>query len=349
MSNFWKDKKVLITGHSGFKGSWLTLWLNSLGAEVYGISLEPDKKEKNLFHEGDVGKSCKSIFSDITNFDSLKQEIKKINPDIVFHLAAQALVRESYRDPLATFRTNIIGTANLLQSLVGITSTKVSIMITTDKVYKNNEWFWPYREDDTLGGIDPYSSSKAASEILISSYRNSILKNQDINIASARAGNVIGGGDWSKDRLIPDAMRAWETGEDVIIRNPNATRPWQHVLDPLNGYITLAEKLWDDKNLSGAYNFGPDSTGTKTVIDILELAQSFYNKGSISIEPSKENFHEAGMLALDPSKGEKLLGVKCNLEIKEALRRTIDWYKCHQSGDAAYDLCMHDINSYISA
>tara|TARA_Y100000385_G_C13089058_1_gene637826 strand:- start:908 stop:1978 length:1071 start_codon:yes stop_codon:yes gene_type:complete len=347
-NNFWKDKKVLLTGHSGFKGSWLTIWLNNLGAEVYGISLEPEKTEKNLFDDAKIKSLCNNIFCDITEPKSIAAEIQNIKPDIVFHLAAQALVRDGYRDPYKTFNTNIMGTVNILQSLKNLSSVKVAVMVTTDKVYRNNEWIWPYREDDYLGGVDPYSSSKAASEMVIASYRDSVLKDQDISIASARAGNVIGGGDWSKERLIPDIIRAWNNGKKVKIRNPQATRPWQHVLDPLNGYLILAEKLWNDKNISGAYNFGPGSDGTNNVESIIKMASFFYGDGSISIDTDKDGYYEAGLLALDPSKSENILQVKCNFTTEEAVQMTISWYKNNNLGHDAYDLCMKDINNYMN-
>ncbi|MDC0528835.1 CDP-glucose 4,6-dehydratase [Gammaproteobacteria bacterium] len=347
-NNFWKDKKVLLTGHSGFKGSWLTIWLNNLGAEVYGISLEPEKTEKNLFDDAKIKNLCNNIFCDITDPASIAAEIQNIKPDIVFHLAAQALVRDGYRDPYKTFNTNIMGTVNILQSLINLSSVKVAVMVTTDKVYRNNEWIWPYREDDYLGGVDPYSSSKAASEIVIASYRDSVLKDQDISIASARAGNVIGGGDWSKERLIPDIIRAWNNGKKVKIRNPQATRPWQHVLDPLNGYLILAEKLWNNKNISGAYNFGPGSDGTNNVGSIIKMASFFYGDGSILIDTDKDGYHEAGLLALDPSKSENILQVKCNFTTEEAVQMTISWYKNNNLGHDAYDLCMKDINNYMN-
>ncbi len=332
-NKFWEGKKVLLTGHSGFKGSWLTLFLNSLGAEVYGISLEPKEKNKNLFFDANIKNYCNSIFCDITNFYLLNKYIEKINPDIVFHLAAQALVRDGYRDPLKTFNTNILGTANILQSLSNKDSVRVAVMITTDKVYKNNESIRPYKEDDILGGTDPYSASKAASEIIISSYKDILLQNKNINIGSARAGNVIGGGDWSKERLIPDIIRAWNEGKKVVIRNPHATRPWQHVLDPLNGYINLAEKLWNGKAISGAYNFGPNSDGNDSVENVLKMASSFYAGGSYIIENDKDNFYEAGILALDSSKSEKILNIKCNFSIKDALEKTFTWYKKYNAGE----------------
>lgn len=347
-NSFWKDKKVLITGHNGFKGSWLTMWLSQIGAEIYGISLKPNHDEKNLFIEADVGNLCQDITCDIQNLKDLKKEISNIKPDIIFHLAAQSLVRESYRDPILTFNTNIMGTANILDSMLSIDSVKVAVMVTTDKVYKNNEWLWPYRENDHLGGFDPYSSSKAASEIIISSYLDSFLRKQGVAIASARAGNVIGGGDWSKERLIPDAIKAWSNDDKVEIRNPSSTRPWQHVLDPLNGYLVLAEKLWFDKDCSGPYNFGPGLEGTTSVKDVIEIAHSIFKRGSIEIIEDNSNFHEAGMLALDPSKSKNILGVNCSLNTKQAIHKTIDWYINYNKGSDPFKLCIEDINSYLN-
>jgi len=344
--NFWKGKKVLLTGHTGFKGSWFTIFLKSLGANVIGISLEPEEKKNNLFFEANIKNYCNSIFCDIRDFNLLNNHIKKINPEIVFHFAAQALVRDSYRDPLKTFNTNTLGTANILQSLSNIDSVRVAVFITTDKVYKNNDKTKSFKENDLLGGIDPYSASKSASEIIISCYKDSLLKNKNINIASARAGNVIGGGDWSKDRLIPDIIRSWSQNNKVIIRNPKATRPWQHVLDPLNGYLNLAEKLWKNEASSGAYNFGPSVDGNLTVENILYIASSFYEKGSFLVEKDKDNFYEAKTLVLDSSKSKKILKVKCKLSIEDAIKKTFNWYKKYNLGENAYNLCMKDLEFY---
>ena len=259
---FFRGKKVLLTGHTGFKGSWLVLWLHRLGARVAGVSLPPNTLP-NLFSLVGIEDLCESHLCDIRDCAALNAVIRQIEPEIVFHLAAQPLVRASYLDPVETIATNVMGTAHVLDALRGLESTRVAVMVTTDKVYREKQPPRPYRENDALGGHDPYSASKAASEIVIGSYRSAFLAEQGVAIASARAGNVIGGGDWSADRLIPDAVRAWQKGQTLEVRRPDAIRPWQHVLEPLAGYLTLAEKIWRQPALAGAYNFGPESLGVK--------------------------------------------------------------------------------------
>ena len=253
---FWRGKSVLITGHTGFKGAWLTLWLAQLGARVTGVALPP-ATSPNLFTEAKVEALCDSHVCDVRDAAAFLDRIKASRPEIVFHLAAQPLVRASYREPLATFETNAMGTAYLLDAVRQIDSVRVVVIVTTDKVYRNVETLQPYREDDPLGGRDPYSASKAASEIIAASYRASFLAVRNVAVATARSGNVIGGGDWSDDRLIPDAIRAWDAGRALVIRHPEAVRPWQHVLEPLAGYMILASKLWERPSLADAYNFGP--------------------------------------------------------------------------------------------
>ncbi|BCX12095.1 MAG: CDP-glucose 4,6-dehydratase [Thermosynechococcus sp.] len=272
-SFFWQGKRVLITGHTGFKGGWLALWLRELGATLCGISLPP-ATQPCLFELARVGEGMESHFIDIRDVESLARTVRKFAPQIVVHLAAQPLVRASYRDPLLTFATNIMGTAQVLDSLRGLDSVRVAVFVTTDKVYENREWPYPYRETDSLGGHDPYSASKAASELVVASYREAFLREQGIAVATARAGNVIGGGDWSEDRLIPDAIRAWQSGKQLFVRRPEAIRPWQHVLEPLYGYLVLAERLWDQPHLAGAYNFGPDPAEAATVRAVIEYARA---------------------------------------------------------------------------
>ncbi|MFY8051770.1 MAG: CDP-glucose 4,6-dehydratase, partial [Armatimonadaceae bacterium] len=261
---FWNGKRVVITGHTGFKGSWLTLWLSQLGAKVTGIALEPCTTP-SIFNEANIAECCDHHVCDIRDAAKTASLIKAANPEIIFHLAAQPLVRLSYREPLETFASNVMGTANVLNALRECPDCRTAVMITTDKVYHNREWAWPYREDDTLGGHDPYSASKAACEIVINSFRQSFLNDAGVAVASVRAGNVIGGGDWSEDRLIPDAVRAWTSGQTLSIRRPDSVRPWQHVLEPLRGYIELAEKLHETPSLAGAYNFGPRTHMAATV------------------------------------------------------------------------------------
>ncbi len=342
---FWRGKRVLLTGHSGFKGSWLALWLHRLGAEVTGISLSPTTTP-NLFTLGEIDKLCQNHFCDIRDAAGLASLIKAARPEIVFHLAAQPLVRASYREPLATFATNFMGTAHLLDALRGLDCIRVAVMVTTDKVYRNNEWHYPYREDDTLGGHDPYSASKTASEVVIASYRDAFLAEIGVAVASARAGNVIGGGDWSEDRLIPDAVRAWQTGHPLVIRSPGAIRPWQHVLEPLAGYLTLAHQLWDHPALAGAYNFGPDTNQAATVGEVVKLACSAYGSGVTSCENNIKFPHEAGWLALEIVKARVSLGVNPKWALTESVNRTMAWYRAEHEGADARTLCELDIAAY---
>jgi CDP-glucose 4,6-dehydratase len=344
-SGFWAAKRVLVTGHTGFKGSWLALWLHRLGAEVTGISLPP-LTEPNLFSVAKVGELCQSRFCDVRDAVAVEDVIKAAGPEIVFHLAAQPLVRASYREPRETFATNVMGTAHVLDALRGVDSVRVAVMVTTDKVYRNNEWLWPYREDDALGGRDPYSASKAASEIAIASYRDAFLSAQGVAVASARAGNVIGGGDWSDDRLIPDAVRAWQAGRPLAVRRPQAIRPWQHVLEPLAGYVTLAHKLWERPDLAGAYNFGPETNETFTVRALVEMARAAYGDGEVLYEEEADGPHEAGRLALEAAKARIALGVRPLWPLAQAVQRTMAWYRAEHEGADARTLCHAEIAAY---
>lgn len=348
--NFWRGKRVLITGHTGFKGSWLAIWLHRLGAKLIGISLQPGGNP-NLFDLAKVHQLCSSHICDIRDYQKLSRLIKKAKPEIVFHMAAQPLVRQSYRLPLETFNTNLMGTAHVLDALRGIEGVLSVVMITTDKVYRNNEWNWAYREDDILGGHDPYSASKAASELIISSYRDSFLNEQGIPVASARAGNVIGGGDWSTDRLIPDAVRAWQSGEPLRIRSPNAIRPWQHVLEPLAGYLALAAAMAEGKKLNkkeicSSFNFGPDTNSAATVRETITLAQTKYGSGVVHFEDNNGGPYEAGILTLDVAKARALLGIGPRWSLAETVRRTMEWYRDHYHGADAYALCEAEIDDY---
>jgi CDP-glucose 4,6-dehydratase len=306
----------------------------------------PPATTPNLFELANIQAVTDSLVCDIRNSAILYELIKKVEPEIVFHLAAQALVRASYCDPLTTFSTNIQGTANVLDSLRSIDSVKVVVAITTDKVYKNLEHPYPYRETDALGGHDPYSASKAAAEIIISSYRDSYLSKKNIAVASARAGNVIGGGDWSTDRLIPDAVRAWQSGQPLVIRNSQAIRPWQHVLEPLAGYLTLAEKLWQRPDFAGAYNFGPQSQEAATVEFVIKLARTSYGSGVTSFETDSSHLHEAGWLALETAKVQSVLGLSPKWALAESIRRTMAWYKQQQQGLNPRTLCEAEISDY---
>ena len=343
--DFWRGKRVLLTGHTGFKGAWLALWLHKLGADVIGISLAPTT-QPSLFDLARVGDVSDSHLCDIRDATALATVVRNARPDIVLHLAAQALVRASYRQPLDTFATNVMGTAHLLDALRGLDTVRSVVLVTTDKVYQNREWFYPYREDDALGGHDPYSASKAAAEIVIASYRASFLAAQNIAVASARAGNVIGGGDWSEDRLIPDAIRAWNANQPLQIRRPQSTRPWQHVLEPLCGYLKLAEQLWQQPALAGAYNFGPQTHEAATVREVVELAQSAYGKGQVLWGDGSEGPHEAGWLALEIAKARTTLGVKPHWSLLETVQRTMHWYRQQHQGVDAQTICAADIAAY---
>lgn len=345
-ASFWSGKRVLLTGHTGFKGSWLALWLQELGAQVTGLALAP-QTTPNLFTAAQVALGLAHHEVDLRDAHAVAETVRQAQPEVVFHLAAQALVRDSYRDPLATYATNVMGTAHLLDALRGVASVRVAVMVTTDKVYRNLEQPYPYRESDALGGHDPYSASKAASEIVIASYRDAWLAAQGVAIASARAGNVIGGGDWSADRLIPDAVRAWQSGQPVIIRNPNATRPWQHVLEPLAGYLVLAQRLWDQSELAGAYNFGPPTHEAVSVKDVLELASSSYQSSSICYENSTNSWHEAGWLTLETARTRHVLGVQPRWALGQAVTRTMHWYQSQHAGAQARALCLSNIDAYL--
>lgn len=343
-ARFWAGKRVLLTGHTGFKGSWLSLWLEKLGAEVTGISLAPST-DPSLFSLAQP-KLAASHFHDIRDADTMRQLIEAAEPEIVLHLAAQALVRPSYQDPLGTFATNVQGTANILDAVRPVASTRVVVAITTDKVYRNLEHVFPYRETDHLGGHDPYSASKAAAELVIASYRDSYLREAGKAVASARAGNVIGGGDWSADRLLPDAVRAWQSGSVLEVRRPEAKRPWQHVLEPLSAYLVLAEKLWDDPSLAESFNFGPASHEAACVRDVIEIARTAYGRGEVEYGDGTSGPHEANWLALETAKARQLLDVAPRWPLEEAVSRTMLWYRALAEGADARTLCETDINEF---
>lgn len=346
--DFWRRKRVLVTGHSGFKGAWLTVWLHRLGAQVIGISLPPNT-EPNLASLAKIDQLCESHFCDIRDREALTALIRSVQPEIVFHLAAQPLVRASYREPIETFATNVMGTAHVLEALRGLDSAKAAVMITTDKVYRNCECPWPYREVDALGGYDPYSASKAASEMVIASYRDAFLRQQGVAVASVRAGNVIGGGDWSEDRLIPDAIRAWQANQTLEIRRPSAIRPWQHVLEPLTGYLMLAEQICSDPDKADAYNFGPNTHEAATVRQVIELARAANGGGNVNYGSGSEGPHEAGWLALETAKVRTTLGYQPHWSLQESVHRSIQWYRSQQQGKSALALCERDIEAFEAA
>ncbi|OHB49676.1 MAG: CDP-glucose 4,6-dehydratase [Planctomycetes bacterium GWF2_41_51] len=326
---FWKNKTVLIAGHTGFKGSWLSIWLKLLGANLHGYALEPDT-HPNMFEVSGVGKIIKSNIGDIRNYNKLASVVKKCQPQIIFHLAAQPLVRRSYKDPLGTYQTNIIGTANLLEAARYTKSVQAVIVVTSDKCYDNRETHYAYRESDPLGGYDPYSSSKACAEIITASYRKSFFTDCHTAIASARAGNVFGGGDWATDRLVPDCMRVLTQNKTILVRYPNAVRPWQHVLDPLSGYIILAEKLYKSgKKFARAWNFGPGGKNTKNVAFIVDKIIKLWGKNAKWRTTDIKQPHEAMLLKLNCSMAQKHLLWRPCWDIEKALEETVYWYKTY--------------------
>jgi CDP-glucose 4,6-dehydratase len=342
--------KFLVTGHTGFKGSWLSLWLNKLGADITGLSLSPIG-DKNLYSLLNLNKKVNSNYIDIRDFNEVKSLVKKIKPEIIFHLAAQPLVRASYKNPIETYSTNVMGSVNVLEAIRHYDFVKSLIMVTTDKVYLNKECQWPYREDNRLGGFDPYSASKSATELIVDSYRKSFLNDAGISVSTARAGNVIGGGDWSEDRLIPDLMRALENSGIVEIRSLNSIRPWQHVLEPLLGYIILAEKTYSNLELARAFNFGPDESDAKSVFEIVTMVENLTGKFLINNRTSHNKghqFHEAGILMLDTSLSNSLIKIVPRWTTKTAIEKTVNWYTKELVGNNAEDLCNRDIDSYLA-
>ena len=346
----YRGKKVFLTGHTGFKGSWFVACLNQLGAEVRGYSLEPNHNN-DLYHIINGNSLCHSVIGDIRDSAQLSKEIKYFQPDFIFHLAAQPLVRVSYELPLETYEVNILGTANLLDGARGLNKKCIIIIITTDKVYENNEWHYPYRESDRLGGYDPYSSSKACAELIVSSYRNSFFNQKHLKVhkkslATARAGNVIGGGDWSKDRIIPDIVKAINSSTPIEIRNPESVRPWQHVLEPLIGYLTLGIKMSENpEKYNKAWNFGPFFHDNITVSDLAARAIKVWGKGDIKYKNNQDFPHEASLLMLDISQTVAELGWQPRWNSTEAIEKTIDWYK--QYLDFSNNILNDQINQYF--
>ena len=343
---FWQGKKVFLTGHTGFKGSWLAMWLVDMGAEVHGYAQSPSTIP-NLFSVADVqGCLASSVIADVRDAEQLELSLRRAAPEFVFHLAAQALVRHSYKAPHETYATNVMGTVNLLEAVRRCVSVQAVVNVTTDKCYENKEWFWAYREDDALGGHDPYSSSKACSELISTAYRNSFLATQGVQIATARAGNVIGGGDWAEDRLLPDFLRALDAGQELLIRSPAATRPWQHVLEPLSGYLSLAEHLASqNENAAGAWNFGPGEEDSRSVRWIVEYLCSRIPGAAWRCDSAKQ-VHEATSLKLDSAKAKALLGWKPRWNLATALDKTVDWHQCWRENGDMSALSLIQIHQY---
>jgi len=344
-----RGKRVLLTGHTGFKGSWLALWLARMGAEVTGLALAP-ATEPNLFTLARVaGDMHASHECDVRDAQAVAARVQAARPQIVLHLAAQALVRAGYADPLGTHATNVMGTAHMLDALRGQADVRAVVVVTTDKVYRNREWAYPYREDDPLGSHDPYSASKAAAEIITASYRDAFLAAQGVAVATARAGNVIGGGDWAADRLLPDAVRAWSAGQTLHIRHPEATRPWQHVIEPLAAYLCLAERLWAEPTRAGAYNFGPLPHEAATVGYVVKMASSAHPESAVSYENHSKGPREAGWLALETAHARQTLGVAPRWGLNTAVTRTMAWYRAQQGGADARALCLADLDAWEAA
>jgi CDP-glucose 4,6-dehydratase len=344
--DFWKNRNVFLTGHTGFKGGWTSFWLSQMGANVYGYSLSPPATP-NFFTETKLENYLSgSIFSNILDLKNLKQAIKDAKPSVIIHMAAQSLVRKSYSFPLETFVTNVTGTVNVLEAARQAENVKAIINVTSDKCYENNESNWSYRESDRLGGHDPYSSSKACAELIATAYQKSFFTELDIHLASVRAGNVIGGGDWGIDRLIPDFFKALDLEQSLSIRSPNSIRPWQHVLEPISGYLMLAEKLVLDGNkYAGPWNFGPNENNTKSVSQISDYLCSKIKKSSWIIDNSSK-LHEAQFLKIDSSKAKNALGWQHQWDLDTTLNKTIDWYQAWRNDEDLIILTSQQINDY---
>ena len=336
---FWAGKRVFLTGHTGFKGSWLSLWLQRMGAELTGFALAPPTAPA-LFDEARVAAGMTSIIGDIRDREVLAGALVAANPDIVIHMAAQPLVRASYDDPVGTYATNVMGTVHLLEAVRQAPGVRAACIVTTDKCYENREWPWGYREDEAMGGHDPYSNSKGCAELVTSAYRRSFFAAGAAAIASGRAGNVIGGGDWATDRLIPDILRAVEEGEPVMIRNPLAIRPWQHVLEPLSGYLVLCQALWDDPAAAAqAWNFGPRDDDARPVQWIVERMCQLWGDGADWIRDESVQPHEANYLKLDISKARAGLGWQPRWSLGEALESIVAWHRAWLAGTDMHDYC----------
>jgi CDP-glucose 4,6-dehydratase len=345
--NFWKGKKVFLTGHTGFKGSWLSLWLQDMGVLVKGYSLEVNTNPA-LFTHANVAAEMQSEIGDIRNLEQLTESMVSFSPDILIHMAAQPLVRLSYQEPVDTYTTNVIGTVNVLEAARKCSNLKAIVSVTTDKCYENKEWEWGYRENEPMGGHDPYSSSKGCAELVTSAYRRSFFSSEGTaSLASARAGNVIGGGDWAEDRLIPDILRAFEKSEPVVIRNPLSTRPWQHVLEPLSGYLVLAQELFlNGDNFAEGWNFGPKEEDCKPVSWILDKMVTYWGNNASWNLDKNNNPHEAGFLKLDCSKASNRLKWNPKWNLQFTLKSIVDWHQLYSNGGDLKKQCLKEINTY---
>ncbi len=350
---FFHGKRVLVTGHTGFKGSWLSIWLHELGAEVVGVGLDPATERDNFVLSGIGGKIKADIRADIRDGEKMKEIFTEYRPEIVFHLAAQPLVRLSYEIPVDTYATNVMGTINVMEAIRATDSVKVGVMITTDKCYENKEQIWGYRENEPMGGYDPYSSSKGAAEIAIASWRRSFFNpdryaEHGKSIASVRAGNVIGGGDWALDRIIPDCIRALEAGKPIDIRSPKAIRPWQHVLEPLSGYMLLAKRMWESPTeYCEGWNFGPRAESISTVWEVASRVVDNYGRGLLRDLSDPNALHEAKLLMLDISKAKFRLGWEPRMDIDRTVALTVDWYRRY-TAEPVYTLCTSQIQEYLT-
>jgi CDP-glucose 4,6-dehydratase len=347
--SFWKDKSVFLTGHTGFKGGWMALWLNDMGAIVHGFSLDVSTTP-NLFTEAKIeSQIASSTIGDIRNAEQLQTAMCSATPDIVIHMAAQPLVRASYVDPVGTYATNVMGTVHLFEAIRKTPTIKAVVNITTDKCYENREWVWPYRENEAMGGHDPYSSSKGCAELVTSAYRRSFLDGVDVQLASARAGNVIGGGDWADDRLIPDFLRALDANQTLVIRSPKAIRPWQHVLEPLSGYLQLAERLYTEGvTYADGWNFGPDDAVSQPVEWIVNHLCSQITGANWQFDQNPQP-HEANTLKLDSTKAKTLLGWKPRWNLVNTINKTLEWHNAWKAGGDMTAISLQQIHEYEAA
>lgn len=352
--SFWAGKRVLLTGHTGFKGTWLSLWLQGLRVRLGGYALAPPT-QPNMFETTDAAKRMLSVDGDVRDLDRLRRFIDEFRPEFVFHMAAQSLVRQSYEDPEITYSTNVMGTVHLLDAVRPVHEVKAVVNITSDKCYANRDWFWGYRESDIQGGHDPYSSSKGCAELVTTAFRSSFFNpkhysEHGIAIATARSGNVLGGGDWAPDRLVPDIVRAFSQGQAVTIRNPDAVRPWQHVLEPLAGYLMLAQQLYlEGPTFGEAWNFGPDDDDVRTAGWVAQQISSRWGHGSVRYDTEYDPLYEASYLKLDCSKARARLGWRPRWNLERALDETVSWYKCYNAAEDMRTVSLRQIQTYLAS